>query len=291
MTDVAALLAAYAEKFNRALEKFLPCGGSPVADAMRYSMQDGGKRLRPALVMAFCEKFGGMPKDALPFAVALEMVHTYSLIHDDLPCMDDDDFRRGRPSCHRQFGEAVALLAGDALLTQAFAVIAGAEHLPEALRCDAALQLAKSAGHLGMIGGQMLDMAYERTRASRAQLEEMNRKKTGELIRLACRFGAMAARAGEAQLAAAEAYADALGLLFQVTDDILDMTGNTSKIGKSIGKDEASGKSTWVSLLGLDGAKQYADDLAYVACQAVAPYAAEDEFLFCLPKWIVNREY
>ena len=291
MTDVEALLAAYAEEFNRAMEPFLPEGGSSVADAMRYSMRDGGKRLRPALVMAFCEKFGGMPNDALPFAVALEMVHTYSLIHDDLPCMDDDDFRRGRPSCHKRFGEAVALLAGDALLTQAFAVIAGAKQLPEAMRCDAVVQLAKSAGYRGMIGGQMLDMAYEKMQAARAQLEEMNRKKTGELIRLACRFGAMAARAGKAQLAAAEAYADALGLLFQVTDDILDMTGNTSKIGKSIGKDEASGKSTWVSLLGLDGAKRYADDLVSLACQTIAPYATKNEFLFCLPEWIASREY
>ena len=291
MTNVAALLAAYAKEFNCALEKFLPEGGGPVADAMRYSMQDGGKRLRPALVMAFCEKFGGMHKDALPFAVSLEMVHTYSLIHDDLPCMDDDDFRRGRPSCHKRFGEAAALLAGDALLTQAFAVIAGAEHLPEATRCEAVAQLAKSAGYLGMIGGQMLDMAYEKMQATREQLEEMNRKKTGELIRLACRFGAMAARAGEAQLAAAEAYADALGVLFQVTDDILDMTGNTSKFGKSIGKDAASGKSTWVSLLGLDGAKQYADELSSLAYQAITPYTAKDEFLLCLPEWIVNRDH
>ena len=291
MTDVAALLAAYAEEFNRELESFLPRGGNPVADAMRYSMQDGGKRLRPALVMAFCEKFGETSKDALPFAAALEMVHTYSLIHDDLPCMDNDDVRRGRPSCHKQFGDAVALLAGDALLTQAFAVIAEAEYVPESLRCEAVMLLAKSAGHLGMIGGQMLDMAYEKTRATRAQLEEMNRKKTGELIRLACRFGAMAAPAGEAQFAAAEAYADALGLLFQVTDDILDMTGNTSKIGKSIGKDEASGKSTWISLLGLDGAKQYADELKTLACQAIVPYVAEDEFLFCLPEWIVKRDH
>ena len=291
MTDVAALLAAYAEEFNRGLENFLPCEGSPVADAVRYSMRDGGKRLRPALVMAFCEKFGGMPKDALPFAVALEMVHTYSLIHDDLPCMDNDDFRRGRPSCHKQFGEAMALLAGDALLTQAFAVIAGAEILPEVLRCKAVAQLAKSVGYLGMIGGQMLDMAYEKTQATRVQLEEMNRKKTGELIWLACRFGAMAAWAGEVQLAAAEAYADALGLLFQVTDDILDMTGNTSKTGKSIGKDDVSGKSTWVSLLGLEGAKQYADDLASIACQAIAPYAGEAEFLFCLPEWIADRDH
>jgi len=291
MIDVAAQLTLRAVEFNRCLDDYLPRGEGRVIDAMRYSIKDSGKRLRPALATEICINFGGNHKNSRPYAAALEMVHTYSLIHDDLPCMDDDDFRRGRLSCHRKFDEAVALLAGDALLTQAFAVIVGADEISAQQRCVAIACLAESAGVHGMIGGQALDMAYEKTHVNRAQLEEMSRKKTGELIRLACKLGCLAASAGEAQTTAAMAYADALGLLFQVTDDILDVTGNLLNMGKTVGKDVNSGKSTWVSLLGLDGAKSYARDLKILAFQAITEYTAKDGFLYRLPEWVANRSY
>ena len=291
MIDVETQLAQRAEEFNRSLDGFLPRGESVVVDAMRYSVEAGGKRLRPALVTEVCINFGGTSKKSFPFAAALEMVHTYSLVHDDLPCMDNDDYRRGLLSCHRKFGEAVALLAGDALLTQAFAVLAGADEISTRQRCEGIALLAESAGAGGMIGGQALDMAYESARIDRAQLEEMNQKKTGELIRLACRFGCMAALAGEEQTTAVMKYADALGLLFQVTDDIMDMTGKLQKIGKTVGKDQKSGKNTWVSLLGCDGANRYAKELVSIAVQSIAPYTDIDGFLYRLPEWIANRDY
>lgn len=288
MIDVGAQLAKRADEFDRCLEDFLPAGESVVIDAMRYSMEAGGKRLRPALVLEVCENFGGSSKNCIPYAAALEMVHTYSLIHDDLPCMDNDDYRRGRMSCHRKFGEAVALLAGDALLTQAFALIAGADSIAPQQRCEATALLAKAAGVHGMIGGQALDMAYENAQATRAQLEEMNRKKTGALIWAACRLGCAAA--GGERIDAVDRYADALGLLFQVTDDILDMTGNLQIIGKTAGKDQKSGKTTWVSLLGRDGAARYAETLSSIAVQSIAPYTNQDGFLYRLPEWIVGRD-
>ena len=267
MPDVPSLLREYAERFEAALPGFLPQGDSPVEQAMRYGMEAGGKRLRPALVLAFCELFGGEPACALPFAAAVELVHGYSLIHDDLPCMDDDDFRRGRPSCHKAFGEAMALLAGDALLTQAFACL-------EDIR--AVRILGQCAGVSGMIGGQQLDLLYEDMPISRAQLEDMNRKKTGALLAAACRLGCLAAGANEAQSAAAAMYADALGLLFQLTDDLLDA-------------DEEPGKATWVSLLGLDGARTAAQEYIETAQRAVSLYAQEGHFLHALPQWLGIR--
>ncbi|MDR0532077.1 MAG: polyprenyl synthetase family protein [Oscillospiraceae bacterium] len=282
MSNVAARLAAYAKTFEAVYPAYLPQGNTPVFAAMRYSMEAGGKRLRPALAYAFCEQFGGALQAAAPYAAALEFVHTYSLIHDDLPCMDNDDYRRGRPSCHKQFGEAVAVLAGDALLTQAFAALA---HRP-----DMVALLAHAAGAEGMVGGQMLDLLYETSPASRAQLEEMNRKKTGALLKTACLFGCEAAGAGLAETAAAERYGDAIGLLFQVTDDILDVNGSQAKLGKTIGKDQSSGKSTWVSLLGLEGAAAYAGELAALARAAIAPHAGPGAFLHDLPGWIQTRE-
>jgi len=267
MPDVPSALREYANTFGAALPGFLPRGNYPVEQAMRYSMEAGGKRIRPALVLAFCELFGGQPDQALPFAVAIEMVHSYSLIHDDLPCMDDDDFRRGRPSCHKQFGEATALLAGDALLTEAFTCIASSE---------AARILSHAAGIHGMIAGQQLDLAYENTSITRAQLEDMNRKKTGALLIAACLLGCLAAGADEPQTTAAAAYADSLGLLFQLTDDLLDA-------------DKEPGKATWVSVLGLGGAQAEARLLAQKARDAIAPCAGPGHFLYDLPEWLILR--
>ena len=280
---IDAMLREYSERFEEILKGYLPDGDSTVARAMRYSLADGGKRIRPALVMAFCELFGEDAAQAEAFAVAIEMVHTYSLIHDDLPCMDNDDYRRGRLSCHRKFGERAALLAGDALLTEAFEVAADSR--------AAVKIIAKAAGERGMIGGQWLDLSHEKKKMDRAQLEEMNRRKTGALLGAACALGCLAAGAGEAQTAAALRYADALGLLFQLTDDILDVTSVPETLGKSIGKDEAAGKNTWVSLLGLPQAKLLAKELSVLAQQEIVPYAGEDAFLCCLPDWLVGREY
>jgi len=269
MCDVQAILREYADQFEAALPGFLPRGDYPVGQAMRYSMEAGGKRIRPALVLAFCGLFGGDTEQALPFAAAIEMVHCYSLIHDDLPCMDDDDFRRGRPSCHRQFGEATALLAGDALLTEAFACIASSE---------AARILSRAAGIRGMIAGQQLDLAYENTPVTRAQLEDMNRKKTGALLSAACLLGCLAAGIDnhDPKWHAAGDFADALGLLFQLTDDLLDAG-------------EEPGKATWVSVLGLEKAQAEAQSLAQKAKKAIAPYAGPGYFLYELPGWLLVR--
>ena len=288
MSDVQAALREYAKTFEAALPRFLPQGDDPVGQAMRCGMEAGGKRVRPALAMAFCELFGGQASRALPFAAAVEMVHGYSLIHDDLPCMDDDDFRRGRPSCHKQFGEATALLAGDALLTEAFACIANSDFPPQA-KCRAVSLLAKAAGASGMIGGQQLDMLYEKRRATRPQLEDMNRKKTGALLSAACLLGCVAANAGIPQTFSAARYADALGLLFQLTDDLLDVTSTREALGKSPGKDAAAGKCTWVSVLGLEEAQAAAREYAAAAREAIAPHAKAGHWLYELPGWLIIR--
>jgi len=290
MSDVQAALRAYALAFEAALPRFLPRGDDPVSQAMRYGMEAGGKRVRPALAMAFCELFGGKPEQALPFAAAVEMVHGYSLIHDDLPCMDDDDFRRGRPSCHKRFGEAAALLAGDALLTEAFACIVNSD-FPAQVKCRAVSLLAKAAGANGMVGGQQLDMLYEKQQATRAQLEEMNRKKTGALLSVACILGCVAANAGIPQTFSVARYADALGLLFQLTDDLLDVASTREALGKSPGKDAAAGKCTWVSVLGLQQAQAAAREYAAAARGAIAPHARAGHLLYELPGWLLTRDH
>ena len=276
MLDVEACLRAFSDEFNRALRAYLPQGDDIVSQAMRYSAEAGGKRIRPALAAEFCALWGGDPRQTMPLAAALEMVHTYSLIHDDLPCMDNDDYRRGRLSCHRKFGEQAALLAGDALLTLAFEVIAGAEIYPAEVRCRATALLARASGTQGMIGGQWLDLSYEKREITRPELEEMNRRKTGALLGAACALGCLAGGAEEAQTAAALRYADNLGLLFQLTDDILDA-------------DAEPGKATWVSILGLEGAQTEAHLLAQSAQKAIAPYTGKDDFLYDLPEWLILR--
>jgi geranylgeranyl diphosphate synthase type II len=291
MTDVDAALRALAAQFEQALPAYLPPDDGLVTQAMRYSLQGGGKRIRPALVLLFCRLFGGNTAEAMPFAAALEMIHTYSLIHDDLPCMDNDDYRRGRLSCHRRFGEATALLAGDALLTQAFGCLCGAEALLDAQRCAAAAVLAQAAGPQGMIAGQQLDLRYEGQKIDRARLEEMNRLKTGALLQAACRLGCLAAGATAAQTNAALCYGGYLGLLFQVTDDLLDVTGSKEKTGKSQGKDAKSGKSTWVALLGLRRAQMYAKELAALAQGAIKDECSQEDLLFCLPAWLAQRDH
>ncbi|MCL2195654.1 MAG: polyprenyl synthetase family protein, partial [Oscillospiraceae bacterium] len=225
MNNVDVQLKEQAAQFERTLQRYLPGGESVVAQAMRYSLTGGGKRIRPVLVQAFCALFGGRAEDAAPLAVAIELVHCYSLVHDDLPCMDNDDMRRGRPACHKQFGEQTALLAGSAMLCEAFAV---------AGKHPAAVEILVRAA-TDMIEGQWQDLSYEGAEITRAQLEEMNTRKTGALLLAACELGCLAANVAPARMAAARAYAAHMGLLFQLTDDILDVTASSETLGKTAG--------------------------------------------------------
>ena len=218
-------------------------------EAMRYSLLAGGKRLRPIFVFDFCRMCGGDWKMAAPFAAAVEMIHTYSLIHDDLPCMDNDDFRRGRPTNHKVYGEATAVLAGDGLLTAAFSYLTKAPYCAE-IRIRAVEILSECAGELGMVGGQMLDMSSEERQCTEQEVLDIQSRKTGALIRAACMLGVLAGGGNEAQLVAAGAFADHLGLAFQIRDDMLDVIGNAEEMGKSVGTDAV--KKTFVQLYGLE---------------------------------------
>lgn len=259
-----------------------------VADAMQYSVEIGGKRLRPMLVLEFCKLCGGNIADALPFACALEMIHTYSLVHDDLPCMDDDDYRRGKESCHKKFGEAYAVLAGDALLTYAFQIASDAgvdDHT--IVKCTRAL--ANYAGIYGMVGGQTLDLANEESSdVTVERLAETDKLKTGALIRCACELGCNAAKANNAQYEAAKAYAENLGIAFQIVDDILDVTGDEATLGKAVGSDETNGKATYVTLLGLDGAKAKAEELTNKALLALETFENNENIVY-LTKQLLER--
>jgi farnesyl diphosphate synthase len=261
-SPVEAWLADSRVWIDRELERLLPPVRDPsqrLQDAMRYAVFGGGKRLRPALVRLVCAHFGGSDGACALPAAAIECVHTYSLVHDDLPCMDDDDLRRGRATVHVVYGEALAVLAGDALLTHAFGLVARAgEHAG-----DLALCLATAAGYDGMVGGQVLDLASnELATPTRAGVERVHAQKTAALFGAACEMGAISAGAGDADREAARAYGVALGNCFQAIDDILDVTGDAATLGKTPGKDERAQKSTLVAVLGLDGARAHAEELA-----------------------------
>ena len=255
-------------------------------EAMRYSLLAGGKRLRPALTLALCEICGGDAAAALPFAAAVEMVHTYSLIHDDLPCMDNDEYRRGKLTNHKVYGEATAVLAGDALLTAAFGQLAAAE-LPAARIAKAVAALARCAGELGMVGGQVLDMNAETRLCTEQEVYDIQSRKTGALISAACQLGVIAAGGSAAQLAQAERYAEAIGLAFQIEDDILDVIGDAGKLGKATGVDES--KNTFVRLYGIDRCREMIAEQTATALEAAkalnAPFLAE------LAKTLQNRDY
>lgn len=249
-----------------------------VSEAMLYSLKNGGKRVRPMLVLEFCRACGGDVESAIPFACALEMIHTYSLIHDDLPCMDDDDFRRGMPSCHKQFDYATALLAGDGLLTLAFSVAAGAK-LPAEKVVKAIKLLSDCAGHLGMIGGQTMDLQHEGIQISIESLKKTDALKTGRLIYAACTLGCLVAGANEDKFKAAEIYAESIGLAFQIVDDLLDITSTSEELGKPVGSDEVNSKSTYPSLLGFDRSKELVNELTDRAVTAVSMLGDESKFL------------
>lgn len=249
-----------------------------VADAMRYSLSNGGKRIRPVLVLEFCRLCGGNVKKALPFAAAIEMIHTYSLIHDDLPCMDDDDMRRGKPSCHKKFGEEYALLAGDGLLTLAFEMLAKAD-FTDAQKVSAVNALALHSGYQGMIGGQTVDLMSEGKVISLDRLKTMDNLKTGKLINCSALLGCIAANADEEKIKQALIFTGAIGLAFQIVDDILDVTSTEEKLGKPIGSDSEKKKSTYVSLLGIEKSKEYAEELTNEAINALLYFGDDAEFL------------
>ncbi|WP_435008861.1 polyprenyl synthetase family protein [Tundrisphaera lichenicola] len=261
-----------------------------LAEAMRYSLLGGGKRLRPILALMAADACGADLDSAMPAACALEMVHTYSLIHDDLPSMDDDDLRRGRPTCHKAFDEATAVLAGDALLTLAFEVVARDVQPPEAAaRC--VLALAEGSGPAGMVGGQMADLQAEgRTDATLAALEAIHRRKTGALLRASLKMGAIVAGADGAILRALDAYGHAVGLAFQIVDDLLDVQGDEAKLGKRVNKDHGLGKWTYPGLLGLEGSRRRAAELADEAIEALAPLGRRGEPLRALALDLLERD-
>ena len=278
-------------RIEKALDRFLPETDAlykTVTDAMRYSLLNGGKRVRAVLALEFCKLCGGTEEEAMPFACAVEMVHAYSLIHDDLPCMDNDDMRRGRPSCHRQFDEATALLAADALVTAAFEAVANAP-LPAESRAEAAAVLAKAAGARGMLYGQELDKRFEREPAGEAQLLELHRHKTGALILAAVQMGCAAAADAGAVRTPLEQYASEIGLVFQIVDDVLDVTSDAATLGKPIGSDAENGKTTFVSLYGPDGARRLAAQHNDAALAALAPLGEAADFLRQLACGLLER--
>ena len=256
-------------------------------EAMEYSLLAGGKRIRPVLTLETCRMCGGSLQTALPFACGVEMIHTYSLIHDDLPAMDNDNLRRGRPTNHVVYGEATAILAGDGLLTAAFEQLAGAELPPERVVAAVAC-LSRCAGPAGMVGGQALDMAGEGHALTRSELELLQSLKTGALISAAARLGAIAAGADEEKLRQIDRYAQALGRAFQVRDDMLDETSSAEELGKNVGSDRVNGKSTFVTALGLDGCAALVDQLTQEAIDALEGFE-HPEFHIWLARKMAGR--
>ena len=261
-------------------------------EAMRYSLLAGGKRIRPVLVMESCRICGGDPENALPFACALEMVHTYSLIHDDLPCMDNDDYRRGKLTSHKVYGEAMATLAGDGLLTAAFGVLSGSwarEHQSPEQIAAAVSCLASAAGEDGMVAGQVLDLQWEaRKDLTRQELEQVHDRKTGALLRCACELGRISAGGSQEQSEALKKYASDLGLAFQIRDDILDVTSTAQELGKPVGSDAENGKTTFVTLLGLEESQKLVESLSARAKEALAGFEKRD-FLCWLADSLASR--
>lgn len=294
MKEFKAKLQAYAQQTEQQLDCWLPAQPDDrVTEAMRYSLLAGGKRLRAALALEFCAALSGDAMRAMPFACALEMVHAYSLIHDDLPCMDDDDMRRGKPSCHVAFGEATALLAGDGLLTKAFEVLGSAEGMSFSQISRAVLTLAKAAGHQGMIGGQRMDLENEGHEVPIERVKQTNRLKTGELIIAAVTLGCIAADADEQTLHLAQSYADNIGQAFQITDDILDCVGDQNELGKPIGSDSENNKTTYVSVYGIEEARRIAEEKVKAAQQALEQMklCASADFLRDMAEYILVRTH
>ena len=290
--DLNALLKDYKQMVENRIEELFPeadCSYNEVIKAARYSLLNGGKRIRPVIMMEFCKLCGGKPEDALDFAVALEMIHTYSLIHDDLPCMDNDDMRRGKPSCHKAFGEDIALLSGDALLTEAFFVASNARVSAEK-RLNAISFLSTNAGVHGMIGGQVLDLSFEENKPDAAALQDMYMRKTGALLIAAASIGCISAgKYDQETLKSAAKYGYNLGLAFQIVDDILDVTANEEVLGKPVGSDDKNNKTTFVSLYGLSEAFAIAAQLSNSALDALDEIGGDTEALYEITNYLLDR--
>ena len=299
MTDIKTTLSEYSAKFNQALPSFFPHpkgAEKRVVEAMQYSVMNGGKRLRPFLVYETARLFGLNFDASLRTAAALEMLHSYSLIHDDLPAMDNDDLRRGKPTCHKQFDEATAILAGDGLLTYAFEILSSQQTCKdEKTRCELISLLATGAGAFeGMVAGQMLDLIAEelpQNEDSEQLIQHIEEMKTGRLIRYACEAGAVLGNASCEQRQALIDYSRKIGIAFQIADDILDVEGEQAKEKKTLNKDSTQGKVTFVSLYGLENAKKIAQDLITEAQQIISIFGEKAQTLQDLAQYIINRKY
>jgi farnesyl diphosphate synthase len=292
--DLNAALARSAKAVEVALETLLPAPTGLHAraqEAMRYATFAGGKRLRPFLVMQGARLFDVAEANAVRAAAAIEVLHTYSLVHDDLPSMDNDDLRRGRPTTHRAFDEATAILAGDGLLTIAFEILSHpATHASADVRCELISNLAQAAGSNGMIGGQMIDMKADEQTLTAEQVMLLQRLKTGALFEFSCEAGAILGQAGKEHRDRMRSYAQDFGLAFQITDDLLDVTSTAEKTGKAVGKDKDQGKATLISIYGIDGAKAEAQKLVDRAIETLAPYGDKAAELQALATYLLDRE-
>ena len=291
--DLRHYLEARRLVVEEALEVALPEQDGPesrVVEAMRYSLFAGGKRLRPILCLAASEAVGGETRSAMPAGCALEMIHTYSLIHDDLPAMDDDDLRRGKPTNHKVFGEAIAILAGDALLTEAFVLLSDYSSLLPERMVQVIKVIAEAASYRGMVGGQVVDMLSQNKPADLETVQQMHRRKTAALIAAATESGALAGRGSEAQVAALARYGRAIGLAFQIADDILDIEGDTELLGKTTGADEARGKVTYPAAVGLERSRQAANEMINDALAALEGFDDRAYPLRSLAHYIITRK-
>lgn len=284
----------YVKDIDEALEGFCfvpECPQKKIFESMKYSVLSGGKRIRAILLLEFCRMAGGNAKLAMPFACAMEIIHAYSLVHDDLPCMDDDDLRRGKPTNHKVYGEAVATLAGDALLNRAFEIMLNPENLkafsPDTV-LSAAYAIARAAGSLGMVGGQVIDIESEGKDLSLNALTNMQLLKTGALIAAACKAGAILGKATQEQINKTEVFAYNLGLAFQIRDDMLDIEGNEEDLGKPIGSDAGNQKTTYPLLVGMDKCRSLVSDLTNVAKDALSDFE-ENKFLLWLSEYLMDR--
>ena len=294
MIDLNVALADTASLVEKFLDQLLAVEDTAerqLIESMRYASLDGGKRLRPFLLMQSAGLFGVGERSALRTGSALELIHCYSLVHDDLPAMDDDDLRRGKPTVHKQFDEATAILAGDALLTLAFEVLTHPEtHANAGVRCNLVAALAKAAGAHGMVGGQMIDLQAKNETFDIGQITQLQRLKTGELIAYACEGGAILGQASNDAREALRGYAHDLGLAFQIADDLLDVEGSVEEVGKAVNKDEDAGKATFVSILGVERARSQANRLAVQAIDHLAIFGEKADLLRQAARFVVERK-
>ena len=292
--DLKAYLSSRQKQIDRALDRYLPkekTRPATIHRAMRYSLFAGGKRLRPILCIAAAEACGGSVRDALPFAAAMECIHTYSLVHDDLPSMDNDDFRRGRPTCHKVFGDGIAVLAGDALLTIAFEILSRAKPTSRYDMTALLREISVAAGSRKLIAGQVADLEAEGQKSDRLALRYIHENKTAAILTTSVRLGAMSANADKKRLSAMTKFGRALGLAFQVIDDILDVTQTTEKLGKSAGKDVAAQKATYPAVIGLEESRIEARRLTRIAHNALSTFGDDAKILRQLANYLLEREY